>query len=484
MNSIAIRVENLSKVYTIGTPQEGYKTLRDSIAEAVATPFRKIAATTRLSASRDNHHPSRASSSSPRDTIWALNDVSFEVEQGEVFGIIGRNGAGKSTLLKILSRITEPTSGRAEIYGRVGSLLEMGTGFHPELTGRENIYLSGAILGMKKAEIDRKFDEIVAFSEIAQFLDTPVKRYSSGMYVRLAFAVAAHLDPQILLVDEVLAVGDLSFQQKCLRHLRGLTERGMSILLVSHNMAAIQTACRRAILLENGTIAKNGQPLEVIEYYRQALRSNGQPTPAGRPSERSDIPGSEREVAIVGFEMFGEDGTSRREIRFGEAVRIRIDLHAYRRIEHPMINFGIKRGDGVIICNFNNWYDNFSVDYIEGLCSLEGWLPPLRLVPDYYEIHVLVWPWGGGHIEGDLTTCRPIASTTFGEFSIYGSGLNSHDGVFQLPARRWRFTRGDRVVEHAAITPISLEQAFSENVEPAKNRSEESQPGLVEPGSS
>ena len=227
----AIQVENLSKLYLIGRAQQKHDTLRDALANV--KPWPRIASIFR----KDHSH--RLNNSLQDDLLWALKDVSFEVQPGEVVGIIGRNGAGKSTLLKILSRITEPTSGRAVLNGRVGSLLEVGTGFHPELTGRENIYLNGAILGMRRTEIEKKFDEIVAFSEIEKFLDTPVKRYSSGMYVRLAFAVAAHLEPEILLVDEVLAVGDAAFQKKCLGKMNDVARHGRTILFVSHNMGAI-----------------------------------------------------------------------------------------------------------------------------------------------------------------------------------------------------------------------------------------------------
>jgi len=241
MTDIAIRLENISKKYRIGKKQEKYRTLRDTLTEAVVTPFRR---TGRLL------HGRAAEAAELNEVIWALKDVSFEVKQGEVVGIIGRNGAGKSTLLKILARITEPTSGFAEVHGRVGSLLEVGTGFHRELTGRENIYLSGAILGMKWAEIDRKFDEIVEFSGVEKFIDTPVKHYSSGMYLRLAFAVAAHLEPEILLVDEVLAVGDARFQKKCLNKMEDIGQQGRTVIFVSHNMPAITRLCERAILLE------------------------------------------------------------------------------------------------------------------------------------------------------------------------------------------------------------------------------------------
>jgi lipopolysaccharide transport system ATP-binding protein len=230
MSNLAIRIEGLGKRYKIGVKRERYYTLRDSLMNALTSPFRRR----RGQAQEDNPH-------SQVDFIWALKDVSLEINHGDIIGIIGRNGAGKSTLLKILSRITEPTEGQAEIFGRVGSLLEVGTGFHPELTGRENIFLNGVIMGMTRAEVQRNFDEIVAFAEIEQFLDTPVKYYSSGMYVRLAFAVAAHLDPEILLVDEVLAVGDAAFQKKCLGKMEDVAKGGRTVLFVSHNLGAIQS---------------------------------------------------------------------------------------------------------------------------------------------------------------------------------------------------------------------------------------------------
>lgn len=370
------------------------------------------------------------------EKLWALREVSFELARGEVLGILGPNGAGKSTLLKILSRITEPTEGRAVVRGRVGSLLEVGTGFHGELTGRENVYLSGALMGMSAGQVRQRFDEIVAFAEVEAFIDTPVKRYSSGMYVRLAFAVAAHLQPDILIVDEVLAVGDLAFQRKCLEHMRRLIHSGMTILLVSHNMAVIQTACTRALLLHHGRDLAQGRPLEIIERYGILSHADGKAAVAPAAPQSS-----ESGVEITGFAMYGPDGGPTRELEFGEPVRVTIDVTASRRVERPLINFGIKRGDGVIVCNFNNWYDGFVIDYVEGPATLEGWLPPLRLVPDHYEIHVLVWPWGGGHAEGDLHAATPLANRSFGLFRVHGRPYNSHDGVFQVPALGWRFSR-------------------------------------------
>jgi lipopolysaccharide transport system ATP-binding protein len=263
MSNSAIRVEGLSKRYRLGE-REAYRTLRDALSETLRRAWDRHARSAQpLTSDGTPEHPQRDI------WIWALKDLAFEIKQGEVVGVIGRNGTGKSTLLKILARITEPTAGYAAIQGRVGSLLEVGTGFSPELTGRENIYLSGAILGMKKAEIARKFDEIVAFAEIEKFLDTPVKRYSSGMYMRLAFAVAAHLESEILLVDEVLAVGDVAFQKKCLGKIGKVAKGGRTVLFVSHNMVAVQSLCTRVLCLQQGQLLAEGPAAQVVPSYLQ-----------------------------------------------------------------------------------------------------------------------------------------------------------------------------------------------------------------------
>jgi lipopolysaccharide transport system ATP-binding protein len=253
----AIKIQDLSKRYRIGGLHPGYMTFREMIGGVVTAPFRKL--------KNGNGH----------QTLWALKDINLSIGQGELVGIIGHNGAGKSTLLKILSRVTKPTTGEVELFGRIGSLLEVGTGFHPDLTGRENIYLSGAILGMRRAEIERKFDEIVAFSELEKFIETSIKWYSSGMYVRLAFSVAAHLEPEILMMDEVLAVGDAAFQQKCLDKMHDIRQQGRTILFVSHDMAAITRLCKRVVLLENGNIACDGDPHEVVKHYLSSSLKTG-----------------------------------------------------------------------------------------------------------------------------------------------------------------------------------------------------------------
>lgn len=263
MSDSAIKVENISKAYRIGIKEQRHDTLGATIASWVKSPFRNFQKLKSLS-NFDNRDD--------QDIFWALKDVNFEVKRGEVLGIIGKNGAGKSTLLKILSRITEPTDGRIEIYGRVASLLEVGTGFNPELTGRENVYLNGTILGMTKKEIEVKFDEIISFSGVEKFIDTPVKRYSSGMKVRLAFAVAAHLEPEILIIDEVLAVGDAEFQKKCMGKMNELSKgEGRTVLFVSHSMAAIKDLCSSCILLNNGKIIEEGVTSKVIAYYHSKV---------------------------------------------------------------------------------------------------------------------------------------------------------------------------------------------------------------------
>lgn len=265
MSNTALRVRNLGKMYQIGSKQEKYKTFRDAIAQTISTPFRRA---------RDLLRGQAYGAAGLKEEIWALRDISFEVQHGEVLGIIGHNGAGKSTLLKILSQITEPTEGYVDIYGRVGSLLEVGTGFHPELTGRENVYLNGAILGMSRREIDRKFDEIVDFAGVEKFIDTPVKHYSSGMGLRLGFAVAAYLEPDILVVDEVLAVGDAAFQKKCLGKMNEVAEEGRTVLFVSHNMEAINNLCTKTYVLENGMLAYEGDVHASIQYYLKSASNS------------------------------------------------------------------------------------------------------------------------------------------------------------------------------------------------------------------
>jgi lipopolysaccharide transport system ATP-binding protein len=303
-----IRVENLGKLYRIGLAPIKYQTLSEKITTALNAPLRAF---------RRVQAPTAGST----DTIWALKDVSFDVQQGQVLGVIGRNGAGKSTLLKILSRITEPTEGTVTIRGRVGSLLEVGTGFHPELTGRENIYLNGAILGMKRVDIERKFDEIVAFSEVEQFIDTPVKRYSSGMYLRLAFAVAAHLEPEILVVDEVLAVGDAEFQKKCLGKMGDVAQQGRTVLFVSHNMSAILRLTHESIVLEKGQMALRAPSPEAVDYYLSA----GHAKAGERIWEEAEIPPGAAPFRPIALRLRDRRGKIVDTVRSIEPVTIEVE---------------------------------------------------------------------------------------------------------------------------------------------------------------
>lgn len=317
MSDIAIRIESLSKQYRIGgARREYYKTLRDTLAEVASAPARRV----RGAFSRTKAKPELV-----RDTcFWALRDINLQVGRGEVVGIIGRNGAGKSTLLKILSRITEPTEGSIEIHGRVGSLLEVGTGFHPELTGSENIYLNGAILGMGRAEIRRKFDEIVDFAEMEKFIETPVKHYSSGMYMRLAFAVAAHLEPEILVVDEVLAVGDMSFQKKCLNKMEDVGQQGRTVLFVSHNLPAITRLCARAVLLDEGRVVRDGPAHQVAGAYLNF----GLGTMAVREWKDPAIAPGNDIVKMCAVRVRGEDGdiTDAVDIRKPVCIEMEYDV--------------------------------------------------------------------------------------------------------------------------------------------------------------
>jgi lipopolysaccharide transport system ATP-binding protein len=329
MSDTVIRVENLSKRYVLGAKESLPKTRREAISAMVGAPLKYVR--------------SLWGEASQEEAFWALKDVSFEVKAGEVVGIIGRNGAGKSTLLKILSRITKPSSGRAEIRGRVGSLLEVGTGFHPELTGRENIYLNGAILGMRRWEIDKKFDEIVAFAEIDRFLDTPVKRYSSGMYMRLAFAVAAHLEPDILVVDEVLSVGDAEFQKKCLGKMQDVaTKDGRTVLFVTHNMETIRHLCHQSILINKGNILFQGEVDTAIRKYTHANSDSDLATFEIIPPNDRAIEGYAYKLTIE-----DEDGHLAATIPVGKPWQIRIYLKILTRIEGLVVGLGFITDTGI-----------------------------------------------------------------------------------------------------------------------------------------
>jgi len=389
MGKPIIRVEGLGKKYRIGSRERGYKTIREALVDAMASPLRRLRPALRF--------PSLPTSQpfNGDNTIWALKDVSFEVEPGSIVGIIGRNGAGKTTLLKILCRITEPTEGRATINGRVASLLEVGTGFHPELTGRENIYLNGAILGMRKAEIERKFDEIVAFAEVERFIDTPVKRYSSGMYVRLAFAVAAHLEPEILLVDEVLAVGDAGFQKKCRGKMGDVAQQGRTVLFVSHDMGSITKLCPTGILLNTGKVEMLGEMPSLVERYL-----SGEAAPLEGFADltlRGDRSGS-GDAIFRSIELLN-DSARCATFPFGSSLTLKIAVEVRRPLGSAPLAVAIATSDGVLVYNLSNWNEGCPWSADCGLYQFSVTIPQLHLYPGTYTVALWVGNQGTNRVD-------------------------------------------------------------------------------------
>ena len=361
---IAIKISGLGKRYTIGASEERYDTLRDRIAAAASRPFRRLA-------------PGGLGAST---TIWALRDVTHEIRRGEVVGVIGGNGAGKSTLLKILSRITTPTEGEVEIHGRVGSLLEVGTGFHPDLTGRENIFLNGAILGMRKAEIERKFDDIVRFAEVDEFIDTPVKHYSSGMYVRLGFAVAAQMEPEILIVDEVLAVGDIHFQRKCLGKLDDVARSGRTVLFVSHNMAAIQRLCTSALLLQHGKLIRVGNVRSTVAAYLGG-EARGGFAAAARSGD----------AQILSADLEDVSGAPLENPACGEPIVCRIRFALPQRSPGVRIGIGVLSCDGVPIFTTNTADAGFPCPSGPGDFEARVTIPANTLLAGDFHLALCLW---------------------------------------------------------------------------------------------
>jgi len=416
MNDIAIYVEQLGKRYRLGANGQQHNTLRDLLADSFQSLFRR-----------------NGKSSARRQDFWALREASFTIQRGESVGIIGLNGAGKSTLLKILSRIVEPTTGMARIDGRVGALLEVGTGFHWELTGRENVYLYGSILGMSKREMDRKFEAIVEFSGIADFIDTPVKRYSSGMYVRLAFAVAAHLQPEILLIDEVLSVGDLPFQRKCMEFAKGLQQADATILFVSHNMFSIKTMCSRVIYLKHGQIQFDGPTDEGIKHYEEDCSLS---TLSWTESKPEDWP-----IRITDFALFDEDDQAKKVFEYGERMRLRLCYQARQLVENPNFIVAFIRSDGVACCNFSTEVDGVIIERVDGDGMIELMIPPLKLVAELYTIHILIREKGFQKV-----LCAQIGST----FHVRHHLLDTHFGVFHEQAQ-WVWTNNQIVDKKMAV---------------------------------
>ncbi len=381
MSNFSVRAEGLSKEYFIGSRARPHDTFRDTLVDLVTTPLRKA---------KDLLRGRATGAAGLNRRILALDDVSFEVAAGEALGIIGRNGAGKSTLLKILSRITEPTAGQAEIYGRVGALLEVGTGFHPELTGRENIYLNGAILGMRRQDLRRRFDEIVDFAAVEKFLDTPIKHYSSGMYLRLAFSVAAHLEPDILLVDEVLAVGDAAFQRKCMGKMADVAGEGRTVLFVSHNLSSIRQLCDRCILLQGGEIQAYGAPGEVIEKYMdsESLSSSAVLEPSSTTLRSGTGEGHIARVTVL--DSSGHVGNL---IGIGEPFKVRLEVSSPQVSAPIVLGLELKQMDGLQLLNLRSDSQSVIFDLPQGVGrhTFEIEVPGLPLYPGAY----LLEPWFG-----------------------------------------------------------------------------------------
>ena len=411
-----IRVEELRKQYRIG-PRAANLTLRESLVEAFRWPASRLG----------------RRASPKRETFWALDGTTFDVHRGEVVGIIGRNGAGKSTLLKILSRITEPTSGAAVLHGRVGSLLEVGTGFHPELTGRENIFLNGAILGMKRAEIRSKFDEMVNFAEIGRFIDTPVKHYSSGMYVRLAFAVAAHLEPEILIVDEVLAVGDAAFQKKCLGKIGDVAKSGRTVLFVSHNMAAVLNLCDRVVLLEAGRIRAAGRPECVVADY---LRSGA--AQAQIQWNSAEAPGDDT-IRIRSARILDAAGqvSDLVNVRTGFAVQIEYEIQ--QRVRGLEVGFRLATSDGTEVLTAGDTDEHNGADIVRepGYYTARCIMPGRLLSPGSYSISL------GAHVPG-IRTCYLVETAltvTIAQTLRFGAAADDRRRGVICPPLQWNTDR-------------------------------------------
>jgi lipopolysaccharide transport system ATP-binding protein len=414
VSDVAIRVQGIGKRYRLGDRVEPrYKTLRDTVSGGFGLL----------------RHRARAR----HEFMWALRNVDFDIPAGEVVGIIGRNGSGKSTLLKILSRITEPTEGAAQIHGRVGSLLEVGTGFHPELTGRENIFLNGAILGMKKAEIARNFDEIVAFAEVEQFIDTAVKHYSSGMYLRLAFAVAAHLEPEILLVDEVLAVGDAAFQKKCMCKMDDVARAGRTVLFVSHNMGAVSHLCERGIVLERGRVGFIGSASDAVQIYNHSM---AQATSSDAPHVLYAEPHSGgTDFAVTRIETLDESGRPKPVVSTWDDVVLRVWFSAKTRLQRGSVVLEINAFDGSRLLLLSTQPDaNIPVSFDVGEDYVDCVLPQLPLAAGDYLIGA------GLAVPGTewLWRRESLGTLSVAPSDVYGSGLAPHAGrcLMAVP-HRW-----------------------------------------------
>ena len=444
MNDIAIKVNGLSKEYHIGSLSDSKMTTQDKVFRAMALPFRRAMGLIQGKAT---------AAMDMTESFWALNDVSFEIGRGEVVGIIGRNGAGKSTLLKLLSRITEPTKGSAVIKGRVGSLLEVGTGFHPQLTGRENVFLNGSILGMSEQEVTDKFEDILEFSEVGKFIDTPVKYYSSGMKVRLAFSVAAHVQPEILIIDEVLSVGDVSFRKKCMEKMHEAGANGSTVLVVSHNAQAITSMCERAIWIDKGTVVDDGPVDEVVaRYLRQGMGLSN-----NRVWDNDDAPGGEI-ARILAMSVKNADGSSLENLDVTQACYIESEIEVLKAGSGIVLNVILQNSDGLhafssVDTNNPTWDGKV---WEPGRYKLKMQIPGNLLQVDTYTVNTVMWAWGDRqvrqcHVRGAL--CFTVMESTSKE-GARGEWVGNMPGVVR-PLLDWQTERCD-ALEH---NPVSMEES-------------------------
>lgn len=416
MSDIAIRLEGLGKKYHIGEKQVRHERLGDQFVAAVKSPFRRVGRLLRKES---------GSASDLEKVFWALQDVSFEIKHGEIIGIVGHNGAGKSTLLKILSQITEPTTGYADIFGRVGSLLEVGTGFHPELTGRENVYLNGSILGMRRTEIDRKFDAIVDFAEIEQFIDTPVKHYSSGMYVRLAFSVAAHLEPEILLIDEVLAVGDVAFQKKSLGKMENVSQEGRTVIFVSHNMNALQRLCPESILLNHGKMVVKDKTSKVIEKYllSSSSESSGPNCPVDLSNHRRKEAGLEK-IKFTSVSYRGDDESLGFHPTTNGPLDVSVEIFAQSSCSVGSVAVSIYDRYGTKLINADSLAFGQPVNLHQGTNNLRIRMDELHLNPGLYTLGLWIAdPPGEVHDFIPSAVLFEVVETETQNIRVRGDGL-------------------------------------------------------------
>jgi lipopolysaccharide transport system ATP-binding protein len=445
-----IRIDGLSKQYRIGDVRRAsYRTLRETVGDALAAPLRKLR--------RLRTHHGRGGEAVATETrsgsIWALKDVSFDVHAGEVVGIVGRNGAGKSTLLKILSRITEPTSGEATLRGRIASHLEVGTGFHPELTGRENVFLNGAILGMTRAEIVRKFDEIVAFAEVETFLDTPVKHYSSGMYVRLAFAVAAHLEPEILIVDEVLAVGDIEFQAKCFGKLGSVARSGRTVLFVSHNLAVVQNLCQKAVLLSRGRVEQVGACADVLSAYLRSV------CPAGGDHRSLTVHRAPEMLPIIKeVRLRGLDGKSADCFPAGTALTIDVYYDSPVPLSNPVFGIFVESMSGERLFHLQTLSQHSPLASLPARGVARCHVPAIPLVPGSY---ALSFNCTTVHNPGNLDYLERAVALHVEAADVFGTGRlpPARNGSF-LVKGEWSFLTADIWVQVLGVERIGIEDNF------------------------